>query len=61
MIWVYVAGFVVLSAATWFLRSRRPDSGSTTYRRHIDALSPESRRATFEGNDVTNNTTRRKR
>ena len=51
MIWVYVIAFVVLAAATWLLRSRRPDSGMTTYRKHIDALSSESRRGVREVND----------
>ena len=51
MIWVYIAGFVTLSVATWILRGRRPDSGMTTYRKHIDALSSESRRGVREVND----------
>lgn len=44
MTWVYVAAIVILVAATWLLRGRKPDSGMTTYRKHIDALSSESRR-----------------
>ena len=51
MIWVYVIAFVILAGATWLLRSRRPDSSMTTYRKHIDALSSESRRGVREVND----------
>ena len=51
MIWVYVIAFVVLAGATWLLRGRRPDSGMTTYRKRIDALSSESRRGVREVND----------
>ncbi|CAN5577538.1 hypothetical protein BH10ACT2_BH10ACT2_23140 [soil metagenome] len=61
MIWIYVAAAVILVVAIWLLRARRPESGSTAYRRHIDALSPESRRATFQGNDPANDINRRKR
>ena len=51
MIWIYVAAFVILAGATWLLRRRRPDSSMTTYRKHIDALSSESRRGVREVND----------
>jgi len=44
VIWVYVIAFVILAGATWLLRKKRPDSSMTTYRKHIDALSSESRR-----------------
>jgi len=59
VIYAYIAGFVVLVAATWLLRSRRPDSGMTTYRKHIDALSPESRRNVREVNERRQNGKRR--
>ena len=52
MIWVYVIVFVILAGATWFLRRRRPDSSMTTYRKHIDALSSESRRGVREEDTV---------
>ena len=60
MIWVYVIAFVVLGGATWLLRSRRPDSGMTTYRKRIDALSSESRRGVREVNDRSQSNKRRK-
>ena len=59
VIWVYVTAVVILVAATWFLRGRRPDSGMTTYRKHIDALSPESRRSVREVNERGQNGKRR--
>lgn len=60
MIWVYVAAVVILIAATWLLRSRRPESGVSSYRKHIDALSSESRREVREVNDRAQNNKRRK-
>ncbi len=60
MIWVYVAAIVVMVVATWFLRGRRPDSDMTTYRKHINALSSESRRGVREVNDRTQSNKRRK-
>ncbi|MCE9622460.1 MAG: hypothetical protein K8R99_08965 [Actinomycetia bacterium] len=60
MIWVYVVAFVILVVATFLLRGRRPDSGMTSYRKHIDALSSESRRGVREVNDRTQSTKRRK-
>ena len=60
MIWVYIAAVVVLAAATWFLRGRKPDSGMTTYRRHIDALSSESRRGVREVHDRGQSSKKRK-
>jgi len=61
VIWIYVAAFVILVVATWFLRTRKPDSGMTSYRKHIDALSSESRRGVREVNDRAQNTKRRKK
>ncbi len=60
MIWIYVAAIVIMVVATWFLRGRKPDSGMTTYRKHIDALSSESRRGVREVNDRTQTSKRRK-
>ncbi len=51
MIWVYIGAVVIMAVATWFLRSRRPESGMTSYRKHINALSSESRRGVREVND----------
>jgi hypothetical protein len=51
VIWIYVAAAVVLVVATWLLRVKRPESGMTSYRKHIDALSSESRRGVREVND----------
>ncbi len=59
MIWVYVIAVVVLLVAFIVFRGRKPDSGMTTYRKHIDALSSESRRGVREVNDRTQNTKRR--
>lgn len=60
VIWIYVAAFVILVVATWLLRSRRPESGMTSYRKHIDALSSESRRSVREVNARGQNGKRRK-
>ncbi len=60
MIWVYVAAVVVMAVAAWLLRGRRPDSGMTSYRKHIDALSSESRRGVREVNDRGQSSKRRK-
>lgn len=60
MIWVYVAAIVVMVVATLILRGRRPDSGMTSYRKHIDALSSESRRGVREVNARGQNGNRRK-
>ena len=60
MIWVYVAAVVIMIVATWLLRGRRPDSGMTSYRKHIDALSSESRRGVREVNERGQNGNRRK-
>jgi hypothetical protein len=60
VIWVYIAAVVIAIVALWLLRSRRPDSGMTTYRKHIDALSPESRRGVREVNDRGQSSKRRK-
>jgi hypothetical protein len=51
VIWVYVAAVVIMVVATWILRGRKPDSGMTSYRKHIDALSSESRRGVREVNE----------
>mgnify|MGYP003383690558 CR=1 FL=1 len=59
VIYVYIAAFVILVVATWLLRSRRPESGMTSYRKHIDALSPESRRNVREVNERRQNGKRR--
>ena len=55
MTWVYVAAVVVLVVATWFLRVKRPDSGMTSYRKHIDALSSDARRGVREVHDRNRN------
>jgi hypothetical protein len=60
VIWVFIAAVVILVVATWFLRGRRPDSGMTSYRKHIDALSSESRRGVREVNDRGQSSKRRK-
>lgn len=46
MIWVLIAIAVVALVAVWFTVFRRPhqESGVESFRRHIDALSPEARR-----------------
>ncbi len=51
MIWAYIAAVLILVVATWLLRGRRPETGMTSYRKHIDALSSESRRGVREVND----------
>ena len=58
MTWIYVAAVVVLVVATWFLRVKRPESGMTSYRKHIDALSSEARRGVREVNDRAQNSKR---
>ena len=60
MIWVYIAAVVIMVVATLLLRGRRPDSGMTSYRKHIDALSSESRRGVREVNDRGQTSKRRK-
>ena len=55
MTWIYVTAVVVLVVATWFLRVKRPDSGMTSYRKHIDALSSDARRGVREVNDRNRN------
>ena len=60
MIWIYVAAVVIMVVATWLLRGRRPESGMTSYRKHIDALSSESRRGVREVNARGQNGNRRK-
>ena len=59
MTWIYVAAAVVLVVATWLLRVKRPDSGMTSYRKHIDALSSDARRGVREVNDRNQNSRRR--
>ncbi len=60
MIWAYIAAVVILVVATWFLRGRRPETGMTSYRKHIDALSSESRRGVREVNDRGQSSKQRK-
>lgn len=49
MIWLIVAAIVVVAiAAAVFLRPQRRDSGLESFRRHIDALSPEARREVID-------------
>ncbi len=46
---VVVVVVVVLAAMAFLLIGRRrPDDGVTSFRRHIDALSPEARREVIE-------------
>lgn len=46
---IVVLAVVVLGALVFLLgRNRRPDDGVTSFRRHIDALSPEARREVIE-------------
>jgi hypothetical protein len=46
---IVIVGIVVLAAAAFLVvRHRRPDDGVTSFRRHIDALSPEARREVQE-------------
>ncbi|MBI4884310.1 MAG: hypothetical protein HY826_09690 [Actinobacteria bacterium] len=55
MTWVYVLIAVVLVVSVWLMRGRRVESGMTSYRKHIDALSSESRRGVREVNDRQRN------
>ncbi len=51
MVWVIVAAaVVVVGLAVLLVRSRRPrlDHGLDSWRRHIDALSPEARRQVID-------------
>ena len=47
---VAVAVVLAIVATVWFVRVRRPhqDAGIAGFRRHIDALSPESRREVMD-------------
>ncbi len=50
MTWVFIAAVVVLAAGVyWYGRRRhRYEPGVTSFQRHIDALSPERRRESFD-------------
>jgi hypothetical protein len=46
---IVVVAVVVLAAIAFLvIGRRRPDDGVTSFRRHIDALSPEARREVIE-------------
>lgn len=46
---IVVVAVVVLAAVLFLIvGQRRPDDGVTSFRRHIDALSPEARREVIE-------------
>ena len=45
---VVVAVVVVVAVALWITRTSREETGVANFRRHIDALSPESRREVME-------------
>lgn len=61
MIWVYIGAVVIMIVATLILRGRRPDSGMTTYRKHIDALSSDARRGVREVHNRNQSDKRRTR
>jgi cytoskeletal protein RodZ len=45
MIWVVLVVVVIVIGAAWWLRARQPERESVdSFRRQIDALSPEARR-----------------
>lgn len=50
MIWVLVAIAAVAMLGVWYLLARRPrqEPGVVSFRRHIDALSPEARREVMD-------------
>ena len=46
---IVIVAIVVVGASVFLLFGRhRPDDGVTSFRRHIDALSPEARREVIE-------------
>jgi hypothetical protein len=50
MIWVLIVIAAVAIVGVWFAITRRPhqESGVESFRRHIDALSPEARREVMD-------------
>jgi hypothetical protein len=50
VIWIVVAVIVVVIVAVLFVVTRRPrhEPGVASFRRHIDALSPEARREVMD-------------
>jgi hypothetical protein len=50
VIWVLVAIAAVAMLGVWFMLARRPhqEPGVVSFRRHIDALSPEARREVMD-------------
>ncbi|MBI4935160.1 MAG: hypothetical protein HY828_14860 [Actinobacteria bacterium] len=50
MIWILVAIAAVAMLGVWYLLARRPrqEPGVVSFRRHIDALSPEARREVID-------------
>lgn len=50
MIWIVVAIVAVVGLLLWYVLSRRPhqEPGVVSFRRHIDALSPEARREVMD-------------
>jgi len=49
MTWIILAAIVLVAAAVLFALRRRPsDSGPESFRRHIDALSPQARREVID-------------
>ena len=45
---IVVAVVLALVALLWFIRRPRVDQGLDSWRRHIDALSPEARRQVID-------------
>jgi hypothetical protein len=50
VIWILVAIAAVAMLGVWYLLARRPrqEPGVVSFRRHIDALSPEARREVMD-------------
>ena len=50
MIWVLIAIAAVALVGVWYMLARRPrqEPGVVSFRRHIDALSPEARREVMD-------------
>lgn len=45
---IIAVAVVLLVAVLWFIRRPRVDQGLDSWRRHIDALSPEARRQVID-------------
>jgi hypothetical protein len=50
VIWVLIGVAAAAMGAAWFVLARRPrqEPGVASFRRHIDALSPEARREVMD-------------